>query len=230
VTNKRGLFITFEGGEGTGKSTQVRRLEAALAARGHDVLTTREPGGSAGAEAVRHVILSGAAEAFGVRMEATLFAAARSDHVEHVIQPALAAGRIVLCDRFMDSSRVYQGVTGNLEPDFMDSLERVAVNGAVPDLTLILDLPAETGLARAESRRGRVQRSATPDRFEKETLAIHEMRRESFRELAASEPERCRLVDADQPVDAVAAAILHHVLALLPVQDGQASLTAGKQP
>ncbi|MGP3409715.1 dTMP kinase, partial [Escherichia coli] len=118
---RKGLFVTFEGGEGAGKSTQIRRLAEALRRKGHDVLTTREPGGSPGAEALRHVLLSGAAETYGVRMEAILFAAARNDHVENVIRPALSKGFIVLCDRFMDSSRVYQGVTGNLEPDLIDA-------------------------------------------------------------------------------------------------------------
>ena len=111
-----GLFITFEGGEGAGKSTQITRLAEKLRARGYDVLVTREPGGSPGAEAVRHVLLSGAAEPFGPQMEAMLFAAARSDHVEQVIRPAVERGAIVLCDRFLDSSRVYQGVTGDLDP------------------------------------------------------------------------------------------------------------------
>lgn len=152
MPSSRGLFVTFEGGEGAGKSTQIRRLAEALRARGHDVLLTREPGGSPGAEAVRHVLLSGAAEAFGTRMEAILFAAARNDHVEEIIRPALAGGKVVLCDRFMDSSRVYQGVTGNLESEFIEALQRVAVNGIVPDCTLVLDLPAEAGLERARRR------------------------------------------------------------------------------
>src|SRR6478735_9180256 len=130
-----GFFITFEGGEGAGKSTQITRLADRLRRAGHDVLVTREPGGSPGAEAVRHVLLSGAAESFGVRMEAILFAAARSDHVEEVIRPSLDKGIIVLCDRFMDSSRVYQGITGNLEQSFVESLERVAIDGVVPDRT-----------------------------------------------------------------------------------------------
>ena len=114
-----GLFISFEGGEGAGKSTQINILAETLRARGLDVVVTREPGGSPGAEAVRHVLLSGAAEPFGVRMEAMLFAAARNDHVEEVIRPALRRGSVVLCDRFLDSSRVYQGATGNLEPEFI---------------------------------------------------------------------------------------------------------------
>ncbi len=199
----QGLFITFEGGEGAGKSTQIQYLAETLRASGHDVVLTREPGGSPGAEAVRHVLLSGAAEEFGVRMEAILFAAARSDHVEELIRPAVAAGKTVLCDRFMDSSRVYQGVTGNLEPDFVNTLERVAINGMVPDLTIILDLPAEVGLARARARAA----SDAPDRYEKEALAIHEKRREAFLEIAAREPQRCKVVDGNQPADAIAMAI-----------------------
>ena len=209
----KGLFITFEGGEGVGKSTQIQYLDAALRAQGYETVMTREPGGSPGAEAVRHVLLSGAAEEFGVRMEVILFAAARSDHVEEIIRPAIEAGKIVLCDRFMDSSRVYQGVTGNLEPEFLRSLERVAVNGVVPDLTIILDLPAEAGLARARSRGG--GEDGTPDRYEKEALSVHEKRREAFLELAKSEPERCKIVDGNQPADTIAQTVEKLVFDLL---------------
>ena len=163
----------------------------------HDVLMTREPGGSPGAEAVRHVLLSGAAEEFGMRMEAILFAAARNDHVEEIIRPALMKGKVVLCDRFMDSSRVYQGVTGNLEPDFIEALQRIAINGVMPDCTMILDLPAQ-GLERARrAESGRRGRNA-PDRFEKEELETHEKRREAFLDIAAREPERCHVVNAMQ--------------------------------
>ncbi|MEI2301107.1 dTMP kinase [Ensifer sp. MJa1] len=215
VSPAKGLFVTFEGGEGAGKSTQLRLLAESLRARGFTVLTTREPGGSAGAEAVRHVLLSGAAEAFGVRMEAILFAAARSDHVEEVIRPALESGTVVLCDRFMDSSRVYQGITGNLEPSFVESLERVAINGVVPDRTVIFDLPASIGLERAQRRAG----DDNPDRFEKERLETHEKRREAFLDIARNDPARCRVVDATQSVDAIAAEVLAHVEALLPQRD-----------
>jgi dTMP kinase len=214
VSLTKGLFITFEGGEGAGKSTQMRLLAQALSARGYRVLTTREPGGSAGAEAVRHVLLSGAAESFGVRMEAILFAAARSDHVEEVIRPALQQGTIVLCDRFMDSSRVYQGVTGNLEPAFVETMERVAVNGVIPDCTIIFDLPASVGLERARRRAA----NDSPDRFEKEQLATHEKRREAFLDIAAADPERCRVVDANRPPTAIAAEVLSLVEALLPLE------------
>ena len=198
----KGHFITFEGGEGAGKSTQIQYLAEALKARGYDVVMTREPGGSPGAEAVRHVLLSGGAEEFGVRMEAILFAAARSDHVEELIRPAVDAGKIVLCDRFMDSSRVYQGVTGGLEPEFIRSLERIAINGMVPDLTVILDLPAEVGLSRARARGN--DRGVKPDRYEKEALAVQEQRRDAFLELAAREPRRCKVIDGNRPADAIA--------------------------
>ena len=209
----KGLFITFEGGEGVGKSTQIQYLDEALRALVYETVLTREPGGSPGAEAVRHVLLSGAAEEFGVRMEAILFAAARSDHVEEVIRPAIEAGKIILCDRFMDSSRVYQGVTGNLEPEFLRALERVSVNGVVPDLTIILDLPAESGLARARSRGG--TGNETPDRYEKEALSVHERRREAFLDLAKAEPNRCKVVDGNQPADTIAQTVEGLVFDLL---------------
>jgi len=204
LAKRSGLFVTFEGGEGAGKSTQITRLAEALRHQGFDVLVTREPGGSAGAEAIRHVLLSGAAEEFGVRMEAILFAAARNDHVEEVIRPALADGTVVLCDRFMDSSRVYQGVTGNLEAEFLEALQRVAINGLQPDCTIILDLPAEKGLARARIRSG----GGAPDRFEREEVQTHEKRREAYLEIATAEPERCRVVDADRSAEEIAADIL----------------------
>ena len=204
MADANGLFVSFEGGEGAGKSTQIRRLAERLRERGHEVLVTREPGGSPGAEAVRHVLLSGAAEMFGTRMEAILFAAARNDHVEDVIRPALSRGTIVLCDRFMDSSRVYQGVTGNLEPDYIEALQRVAVNGVIPHCTLILDIPAEVGLERARKRASAV---TAPDRFEKEEMQTHEKRREAFLDIAAREPERCHVIDALKPEDEIAAEI-----------------------
>lgn len=213
-----GLFVTFEGGEGAGKSTQIRLLAERLRASGYEVIMTREPGGSTGAEAVRHVILSGAAEEFGVRMEAILFAAARSDHVEELIKPALAAGSVVLCDRFMDSSRVYQGVTGNLPHDFVANLERVAVNGTIPDCTIIFDLPAEVGLARARKRLDAIDANASPDRFEKEELETHKTRREAFLDIATAEPFRCRVVDASGDVDEIAEAVYRIVEPMLPIR------------
>lgn len=210
-----GLFVTFEGGEGAGKSTQIRLLANALRERGLTVLMTREPGGSKGAEAVRHVLLSGAAEPYGIRMEAILFAAARSDHVEQVIRPALAAGTVVLCDRFMDSSRVYQGITGNLEQSFVETLERVAINGVVPDCTIIFDLSASIGLERARKRAAGPDEQ--PDRFEKEELETHEKRREAFLDIAEREPLRCRVVDATKAQEAIAAEVLAIIEPLLPI-------------
>lgn len=200
-----GYFITFEGGEGAGKSTQIARLAETLRGEGRTVLVTREPGGSPGAEAVRHVLLSGAAEAFGTGMEALLFAAARNDHVEEVIRPALERGEIVLCDRFLDSSRVYQGATGDLEPGFIERLQRIAVNGVMPDMTIVLDIPAREGLFRARAR-GKAA-SEVPDRFEKEELWTHERRREAFLDIAAEEPERCRVVDAMRTSDEISGEI-----------------------
>ncbi len=222
----KGLFVTFEGGEGAGKSTQLRLLADSLRTLGHEVLTTREPGGSVGAEAVRHVLLSGAAEAFGVRMEAILFAAARSDHVEEVIRPALSRGAIVLCDRFMDSSRVYQGITGNLEPAFVETLERVAINGVVPDRTVIFDLPAAIGLERAQRRAG----DDSPDRFEKEELETHEKRREAFLDIANADPGRCRVIDATQSAKAIAAEVLGLLESLLADVEAPSPSNEGAAP
>ncbi|MER9652194.1 dTMP kinase [Mesorhizobium sp. M0152] len=208
----RGFFITFEGGEGAGKSTQIERLARKMRAKKYDVLLTREPGGSPGAEAVRHVLLSGAAEPFGPKMEALLFAAARSDHVEQVIRPAVERGSIVLCDRFIDSSRVYQGVTGGIDPAFMETLEQVAINGMMPDMTLIFDIDPAEGLRRATLRRGS---GDVADRFEKETLDIHRARREAFLAIAAAEPERCIVVDASADPDTVEDAVTAAVFAAL---------------
>jgi dTMP kinase len=196
----RGRFITFEGGEGTGKSTQATLLADRLKAFGLGVITTREPGGSPGAEAIRHVVLSGAAQPLGSHAEAILFAAARDDHVRQLIRPALASGRWVVCDRFADSTRIYQGVLGNVDPRVIRSLERIAVGDTRPDVTCILDLPAEVGLRRAAYRRG----GAVPDRFEAETLEFHNRLREAYRELAEREPDRCVLVDASADLDVVA--------------------------
>ena len=202
-----GLFITFEGGEGAGKSTQIRLLAEKLRQDGLQIVLTREPGGSTGAEATRHVLLSGAAEQFGPEMEAILFAAARNDHVEQVIRPAVQAGSIVLCDRFMDSSRVYQGVTGQLNADLMKNLERVAIGGMVPDITIILDIDPAIGLKRAASR------GVAADRYEKEDISLHQSRRDAFLAIAKAEPERCMVVDAVAPEAEIASKILGAVRA-----------------
>ncbi len=203
----RGRFITFEGGEGTGKSTQAATLARKLATFGIGVVLTREPGGSPGAEIIRQVILSGAAKALGAEAEALLFAAARADHVETVIGPALAEGKWVVSDRFFDSTRVYQGVLGQVARPFLSGLERLTVGDAVPDITFVMDLPAETGLARARARRG----DDSPDRFENETIDYHERLNAAFRDLAKAEPRRCVLIDASRRKDRVAAEIWKHV-------------------
>jgi dTMP kinase len=196
-----GRFITFEGGEGAGKSTQVRRLAAYLTDRGHDVTVTREPGGTPIAEAIRDFILSGKAKVLGPESEAVLFAAARADHVDKVIRPALARGAWVLCDRFIDSTRVYQGSGDGVDPVLVRALERVAVGDTRPDLTIILDVPADVGMWRT------AERTASPDRFESEDIARHELRRQAYLDIAGREPERCVVIDAAGAEDEVAVAI-----------------------
>jgi dTMP kinase len=188
----RGRFITFEGGEGTGKSVQASMLANRLRGLGLSVVLTREPGGSPGAEIIRHVILSGAAKPFGTHAEAILFAAARDDHIRHTIRPALERGRWVISDRFADSTRVYQGTLGNVDPKLIQGLERITVGDLKPDITFILDVSTEVGLARAQARRG----DEEADRFERESVEFHEKLREAFRLLALAEPERCVLIDA----------------------------------
>jgi len=207
----RGKFITLEGGEGAGKSTQGRLLAAHLRSLGHECVVTREPGGSPVAEALREVILSGAAAPLGPSAETVLFAAARIDHVVQTILPALARGAFVVCDRFTDSTRVYQGALGKVDPGLIRTLEEIATTRCRPDLTLILDLPAQTGLARAAARRA--QQAA--DRYEAEGLAFHEGLRLAFLEIAASEPARCKVVDAAKGPDEVAQAIKAMVQPLL---------------
>lgn len=195
----RGRFITFEGGEGTGKSTQAALLAQRLRSLGIGVVLTREPGGSPGAEIIRHVLLSGAAKPLGPAAEAILFAAARDDHIHNTIAPALERGRWVVCDRFMDSTRIYQGELGGVDPKLLRALERVVVDNMKPDLTFVLDVPAEVGLARAGQRRG----NAAEDRFESESKDFHERLRDAFRLLALSEPDRCVLIDANTTREAI---------------------------
>ncbi|MBV8567746.1 MAG: dTMP kinase [Methylobacteriaceae bacterium] len=200
----RGRFITLEGGEGTGKSTQAKLLAERLQAAGIAAILTREPGGSPGAEAIREVLLSGAAASLGPAGEALLFSAARIDHLEKTVRPALEEGSFVVCDRFADSTRAYQGALGGLKQDFIRDLERLVVGNTRPDLTLILDLPVEAGLARAEARR---PQSARADRFERETLAFHEAVRGAFLAIAAAEPARCVVMDASASAAGVAEAV-----------------------
>jgi dTMP kinase len=188
----RGKFITFEGGEGTGKSTQAALLAHRLKSMGVGVVLTREPGGSPGAEVIRHVLLSGAAKPFGPETEAILFAAARDDHVQCTILPALESGKWVICDRFVDSTRIYQGALGRVDMRLIRVLERVTIGNLKPHLTFILDAPVEVSLARIATRRGR----SAADRFEAESLDFHEKLREEYLALAMREPGRCVLIDS----------------------------------
>lgn len=202
---EKGRFITFEGGEGVGKSTQLARLAAHLRACGLEVVTTREPGGTPKAEALRKVLLSGRIAPLGPLAEAALFAAARIDHVQNLIAPALARGAYVLCDRFADSTRAYQGTRGGVDPQTLTLLEQAAIGDLRPDLTIVLDLPHEQGMARAAKRREATGQRA--DRFEAEDDAFHEGLRRAFLDIAEQEPERCCVIDASQPVDETARAI-----------------------
>jgi dTMP kinase len=217
---RRGEFITFEGGEGSGKSTQAAMLALRLEALGIGVLLTREPGGTPGAEIIRHVLLSGAAKPLGADAEAMLFAAARNDHVDCAIRPALDAGKWVVCDRFADSTRVYQGALGKVDPRIIRSLERVAIGDLAPSLTFILDLPVDAGLARRRQRAG----DAAPDRFEAEDVEFHEKLRQAYLALAEREPRRCIVVDAGRGKDEVAKQIWTIVNARL--EPGTAPLSA----
>ncbi len=201
MTPTRGRFVTLEGGEGAGKSTQLVRLKARLEAEGHEVVATREPGGSTRAEAIRRFVLAGHALRHGPFAELLLFAAARADHVERLIRPALARGAFVLCDRFIDSTRVYQGRLGTLGDASVAALERVAIGPTRPDLTLVLDVPAKLGAVRAGQRRELT--GAALDRFEREGLAFHTSVRDGFLAIAREEPERCAVVDASRGPDVV---------------------------
>ena len=200
----RGRFISFEGGEGSGKSTQIKKLAERLEAAKLRIIVTREPGGSPGAEVIRHLVLSGMGKLLGAEAETLLFAAARDDHVRTVILPALSQGTWVLCDRFSDSTRAYQGKLGKVAPAVLNAMERVTIGDLKPDLTIILDVPIEVGLKRAAVRRGQ----SAPDRFESESVKFHQELREAYREIAAANPERCVLIDATPDPNTVAAAIL----------------------
>ena len=202
-TPGRGRFISFEGGEGSGKSTQIRMLAERLDAAKLRAIVTREPGGSPGAEIIRHLLLSGMGKLLGPEAETLLFAAARDDHVRTVIKPALSQGVWVLCDRFSDSTRAYQGRLGKVAPEIMNAMERVTIGNLKPDLTLILDVPVEVGMQRAAARRG----SGAPDRFEAEDVKFHQQLRDAYRQIAADEPKRCVLIDANADANTVAASV-----------------------
>lgn len=194
----RARFITFEGGEGTGKSTQAARLVERLTARGIDVVRTREPGGSPGAEAIRELVVSGTADRWSPRTELLLMYAARSDHLERTIVPALEAGRWVVSDRFADSSRVYQGAAGGADAALIATLDAAVVGARQPDLTLMFDLPFELGLQRA------IGRGAAETRFESKGAAFHARLRAGFQAIAEAHPDRCRLIDASGDPETVA--------------------------
>ena len=191
-----GVFISFEGGEGAGKSTQIRRLAERLTADGGDVVLTREPGGSPGAEQIRDLILNGDADRWSPVTETLLMYAARRDHIERVIRPALDRGAIVLCDRFADSTRAYQGAGGHAPLALIKAMEEHVLAGLKPDLTLIFDMPVADGLARAAARGGEA-------RFESKGLAFHQRLAEAFLEIAVREPERCVVIEAAGTIDAV---------------------------
>lgn len=211
----RGKFITFEGGDGTGKSTQIARLDATLKAKGLKTVTTREPGGSPGAEQIRELLLTGDPKRWDEMSEALLFSAARRNHVETLIKPALKAGNWVLCDRFYDSTMAYQGVAGGMGRELIQNLNRHAIGDFEPDLTLVLDMPHEEGLKRSSAR---AAGEAKPeDRFERKGEEFHAKLRLAFLEIAALNPERCQIIDATGSEKEVAARIWQVVGArLLP--------------
>ena len=207
----RGRFLSIEGGEGAGKSTQVRRLAEALRGRGLDVIVTREPGGSEGAEAIRKLLMQGEVNRWSAHTEALLFAAARADHVEKVIQPAIGIGTWVISDRFIDSSRAYQGVAGGIDDAAVLALHGFGSRGLLPDRTLVLEVPPEIGADRAAARDG-----AAADRFAARERTFHDDVAAAFRRFAANEPDRVRLIDASGDLDAVSASVLTAVSDLLP--------------
>jgi len=207
----RGKFLSIEGGEGAGKSTQVRRLADELRARGLDVIVTREPGGSEGGEAIRDLLMQGDVKRWSSHTEALLFAAARADHVEKVIQPALGIGTWVISDRFIDSSRAYQGVAGGIDDAAVLALHGFGSRGLLPDRTLVLEVPPEIGAERAAARDG-----AAADRFAARERAFHDDVAAAFRRFAAAEPDRVRLIDAGGDVETVAAGVIEAVADLLP--------------
>lgn len=216
---KRGIFITFEGGEGAGKSTQIRRLAARLDAVGQRTLVTREPGGTAGAEIIRSLILDPARPPLTPLAETLLFFAARADHLDIGIRPALDEGQWVLCDRFTDSTRIYQGVVGGVTASLVDHLEALVIHDTMPDLTILLDIPVDIGLARAHARRGQFQ----ADRFESESYAIHENLRVGFLELAERQPKRIVVISADGDEEQISHKIWALIKARFELHDEGAS-------
>lgn len=205
-------FITFEGIEGCGKTTQVRLLADLLMSRGHTVTVTREPGGCAIADQVRAILLDAENRALVPLAELLLYAAARAQHVEEIIRPALAAGGIVICDRFTDATVAYQGYGRSLDLDLIDRLNRIATGGIMPDLTVLLDCPEETGLARAMERINACD-GAREERFEQESLRFHRAVRQGYLRLAGAEPDRFIVLDATRGIVETAAEIAGKLLA-----------------
>lgn len=203
---KAGRFITFEGGEGSGKSTQLRRLSASLEKRGIAHIVTREPGGSPGAEDIRELVLKGDPARWDPLTEALLFYAARADHTERTIKPALAKGQWVICDRYSDSSYAYQGGGRGLARETVRRIEAIAINDFKPDLTLILDMPVEIGLKRSLDRHGN-----TETRFEEMDVSLHERMRKTFLDIAKRASDRCVVIDANRDIDSVEAAVFQVV-------------------
>jgi dTMP kinase len=210
IHTPRGRFIAFEGGEGAGKSTQVRAVVARLRDRGLEVVQTREPGGSPGAEILRNLLVTGEAGRWSPLSELLMMYAARSDHLEKVIRPALERGAWVVCDRFADSSRAYQGAGGGVAPAFIEAVDEAVVADTQPDLVIVMDMPVEAGLRRAAAR------GDTENRFESKGAAFHERLRQGFLNRAAAVPERYRVVDADRAIDAIAADIWAALEAAFP--------------
>ncbi len=215
-------FITFEGGEGVGKSTQVKRLLARLNRQSIEAVRTREPGGTPKAEAVRSFILQGRSEPWGPGAEAVLFAAARLDHVNQLVAPNLARGIWVVSDRFHDSTRAYQGLTGGVDDKLIDALEVLALDGHTPDLTIMLDMDPEIAFRRVADRAVEDGLALTGDRFEKEELEWHQRLRQGFLDIARANPDRCVVISAEQPEEALEAAIWKTVSTRFPeLQSGQ---------
>lgn len=205
-----GLLITFEGGEGAGKTTQINRLAAWLVGQGEAVVTTREPGGTPEGDSIRNLFVNTEGGNWSPEAEVLLLFAGRAIHVRDLIAPALAAGKIVLCDRFTDSTRVYQCAGRGLDRDAVERVKHFAIGDMEPDLTLIFDLPVETGLGRAKSRIARTVQQArdgtgAEDRFEQADLAFHERLRQGYLALAQENPSRYRIINADQDMDTVTA-------------------------
>ncbi len=209
-------FLTFEGGEGVGKSTQVRKLIENLGRAGISAVRTREPGGTPRAEAIRSFILQGRSEEWGAGAEAVLFAAARLDHVTNLIAPNLSAGRWVICDRFADSTRAYQGLNGGVDNKLISALEELAVDDHRPDLTLVLDMEPKLAFERVAQRAAEDGIANVTDRFEKEDIDWHQRLRENFLEIARAHPERCVVIKADREENEIEADIWQAVLSHFP--------------